>query len=62
MDRKLLYVKMTRANDLLYLTSSGKPSKFLVDIDSKYLKLKFKCKLSKFYNVYLENYNYKTIL
>lgn len=60
MERKLLYVGMTRANELLYLTSSGKPSRFLVDIDSKYLKLKYKCKLSKFYNVSLENYAYKS--
>ncbi|MBU3114437.1 UvrD-helicase domain-containing protein [Clostridium lacusfryxellense] len=59
MERKLLYVGMTRANELLYLTSSGKPSRFLEDIDSKYLKLKFKCKLSKFYDVSLKNYNFK---
>jgi len=59
MERKLLYVGMTRANEVLYLTSSGKPSRFLLDIDSKYLKLKYKCKVSKFYNVPLENYDYK---
>ena len=62
MERKLLYVGMTRANELLYLTSSGKPSRFLEDIDSRYLKLKYKCKLSKFYNVSVENYAYKNTI
>lgn len=29
MDRKLLYVGLTRANEFLYITTSGSPSKFL---------------------------------
>jgi superfamily I DNA/RNA helicase len=38
-ERRLLYVAMTRARDLLYLTSSrGQPSRFLADIPEEYLK------------------------
>lgn len=32
-ERKLLYVGMTRATKLLYMSSTGKPSRFLKDID-----------------------------
>lgn len=37
-DRKLLYVGMTRAEERLYLTSSGQESKFISDIDRRYLR------------------------
>jgi superfamily I DNA/RNA helicase len=38
-ERRLLYVAMTRARDLLYLTcSSGQPSRFLADVPSECLK------------------------
>jgi SOS regulatory protein LexA len=59
MERKLLYVGMTRATEQLYLTSSGKPSRFIEDINPKFLRIKDKCKLSKFYNIPLENYDFK---
>lgn len=36
-DRKLLYVGMTRAEEKLYMSSSGKPSKFIADINKDYL-------------------------
>ena len=37
-ERRLLYVAMTRARDLLYLTCSrGQPSRFLADIPNEYL-------------------------
>lgn len=36
-DRKLLYVGMTRAEEKLYMTSSGKASKFIKDINPEYL-------------------------
>jgi SOS-response transcriptional repressors (RecA-mediated autopeptidases) len=58
-DRKLLYVGMTRANELLYLTSSGNPSKFISEINPKYLKLKYKSRVDKYYNIQLDNYLYK---
>ena len=38
-ERRLLYVAMTRARDLLYLScSGGKPSRFLADLPSECLK------------------------
>ena len=35
-ERRLCYVGMTRATEMLYLTSSSSPSKFLSDIKPKY--------------------------
>ncbi|MBV7273768.1 repressor LexA [Clostridiaceae bacterium UIB06] len=58
MERKLLYVGMTRATEQLYLTSSSKPSRFIEDINSKYLRIKDRCRLSKFYNINFENYDF----
>ncbi len=38
-ERRLLYVAMTRARDLLYLTcSGGQPSRFLAGVPDEYLK------------------------
>ena len=42
MDRKLLYVGMTRATEQLFLTSDGNPSKFINDISCKYLRINSK--------------------
>ncbi|QGU94450.1 repressor LexA [Clostridium bovifaecis] len=59
-ERKILYVGMTRANELLYMTSSGRPSKFINEINPKLLKIKENCNISKFYNInQVENYIYK---
>lgn len=38
-ERKLLYVGMTRAKERLYLTSSEKPSSFILEIAPEYLQL-----------------------
>ncbi|GAA0076600.1 hypothetical protein UT300005_09780 [Clostridium sp. CTA-5] len=38
-ERKLLYVGMTRATEKLFITSNGIPSKFIKDIDYKFLKV-----------------------
>ncbi|MBW6409677.1 3'-5' exonuclease [Clostridium weizhouense] len=38
-ERKLLYVGMTRATEKLFITSNGIPSKFIKDIDCKFLKV-----------------------
>lgn len=38
-ERKLLYVGMTRANELLYMTSVKRPSKFIKEIDNQALKM-----------------------
>lgn len=59
MERKLLYVGMTRATEQLYLTSSSKSSRFIEEINPKFLRIKDKCKLAKFYSVPFENYDFK---
>lgn len=58
-DRKLLYVGMTRANEILYMTSGGNPSKFIGEIDSRLLKLDSKCRMRRYYNVGIDDYEYK---
>lgn len=58
-DRKLLYVGMTRAHEVLYLTSSGAPSKFICDINPQYLKINSQSLVTRFYSVPLENYAFK---
>ena len=58
-ERKLVYVGMTRATELLYLFSSSKPSYFIKDIDTNYLKLDSKLRIKPFYNISTNNYLYK---
>ncbi|MCW2276595.1 3'-5' exonuclease [Heliophilum fasciatum] len=58
-DRKLLYVGMTRANDLLYLTSGAIPSRFIGDIDPKLLRISACKQAHSFYPVNLEDYNFQ---
>lgn len=58
-DRKLLYVGMTRANELLYLSSSGTPSPFIKEIDHKYLKLNSYSKFGKYNDIKLEDYAFR---
>ena len=58
-ERRLMYVGMTRATEQLYLLSSSKPSRFLSDIDPKFLKIDRHCKLKRFYNVSISNYRFK---
>ncbi|WP_058485473.1 3'-5' exonuclease [Defluviitalea phaphyphila] len=55
-ERKLLYVGMTRSNELLYLTSSGKPSKFINEINPRYLKMRMESKMRKYYPIQIHNY------
>lgn len=59
MDRKLLYVGMTRANEFLYITTSGSPSKFLDDIDNRYLKIDVLSNIRNFYKVSIDKYKFK---
>jgi SOS regulatory protein LexA len=58
-ERRLLYVGMTRATEMLYLTSSSSPSKFLNDINPKYLKIDRQKHLSRFYNIPTGDYRFK---
>jgi SOS-response transcriptional repressor LexA len=55
-DRKLLYVGMTRANELLYLSSSAQPSKFITEINSRYLRLDSASQIKRFYDIHIESY------
>jgi len=55
-EKKLFYVGMTRAAESLYLTYSRRPSKFLKDIDTRYLQLAPKAKISPYYPIRIENY------
>jgi len=55
-DRKLLYVGMTRANELLFLSSSAKPSKFITEINSRYLKQDSASEMKRFYDIHIESY------
>lgn len=59
MEKKLLYVGMTRASEKLYMLSSGKPSKFIEDINSKFLSLKYNCSIRSFYDINVEEYIFK---
>jgi DNA helicase-2/ATP-dependent DNA helicase PcrA len=58
-ERRLLYVGMTRATEMLYLTSSSSPSKFLSDIDPGYLRIDRQANLSRFYNIPTGDYRFK---
>lgn len=56
-ERKLLYVGMTRAKQLLYLTSSREASVFISEIEQKYLQLSDQ-ENEDFYDVSIENYQF----
>nr|WP_246169865.1 transcriptional repressor LexA [Alkalibaculum sporogenes] len=55
-ERKLLYVGMTRANELLYMTSVNKPSKFIKDIGFNNLRLRRDCSIRAFQSIGIPNY------
>ncbi len=55
-ERKLLYVGMTRANELLYMSSVNKPSKFIKEIDNNCLRLKRDCSIKPFKSIGILKY------
>lgn len=55
-ERKLLYVGMTRANDLLYMTSVKKPSRFLREINVDHLRMLRDQKLHPYQTVPIPEY------
>ena len=55
-ERKLLYVGMTRAREQLYLSYWGKPSKFVEDINPKYLRSASESKVKSYYKVSVDDY------
>lgn len=58
-ERKLLYVGMTRARESLYMTSAGRKSVYIEEIDAKYLQLSDEEK-ENFYGLSIENYRFKS--
>ncbi|ENH97580.1 LexA repressor [Gracilibacillus halophilus YIM-C55.5] len=57
-ERKLLYVGMTRANELLYMSSVKKPSKFLKEINPNQLRFKRDASLRPFQKIAISNYQF----
>ena len=55
-ERKLLYVGMTRAKELLYLSTYSKPSPFIDDINPDYIRLREESRIKNFYQVDPANY------
>lgn len=57
-ERKLLYVGMTRANELLYMSSVKKPSKFIKELQRKHLRMKKDCALHPFESMSMTHYQF----
>lgn len=55
-ERKLLYVGMTRAKELLYLSSVGKPSMFIRDIDHELLSMRKETRLRPYQTLAISAY------
>lgn len=55
-DRRLLYVGMTRATEELFLSSYGNPYKFIKDISCKYLRINSKCNFRKLHRIDIDEY------
>lgn len=55
-ERKLLYVGMTRANELLYMSSVRKPSKFIREMNMEHLRIQRDCQLRPFQSIGIQNY------
>jgi DNA helicase II / ATP-dependent DNA helicase PcrA len=55
-ERKLLYVGMTRANELLYMSSVKKPSKFIKELNFKDLRLKRDAQIHPFQSKPIEQF------
>ncbi len=58
-ERKLLYVGMTRANELLYMSSVKRPSKFIKEIDFEYLRMKRDSRIRPFQSITIQDYQLK---
>ena len=55
-ERRLMYVGMTRANELLYMSSVGKPSKFIKEIQNKHLRIKRDCSIKPYATLGIRDY------
>lgn len=56
MERKLLYVGMTRATERLYMSCHGEPSRFISSIRSQFLKVKDGARFRSLWEVPLSQY------
>lgn len=55
-ERKLMYVGMTRANELLYMSSVRKPSRFIKEIKNDYLRVLRSSKIRPFQSIPIQDY------
>jgi DNA helicase II / ATP-dependent DNA helicase PcrA len=55
-ERKLLYVGMTRANELLYMSSVRKPSPFIKEIDHDHLRIMRDSRIRPFQPIAIQEY------
>lgn len=55
-ERKLMYVGMTRANDLLYMTSVKRPSPFIRELNNDSLRLKKDSRVRPFESISNQDY------
>jgi len=58
-ERKLLYVGMTRATEKLYLSGHGEVSKFIHDINSRYININDNSKVRGYYSINIDSYQFK---
>ncbi|WP_019415291.1 transcriptional repressor LexA [Paenisporosarcina sp. TG20] len=58
-ERKLLYVGMTRANELLYMSTVRKPSKFIKEMNMQYLRMKRDSLMRPFQSIGIQDYQLK---
>ena len=61
-ERKLLYVGMTRAKEWLYLISGRNPSRYLSEIDRRFLRLSSSYRLRPFYAIPSEEYLFQQLV
>ena len=61
-ERKLLYVGMTRAKEWLYLISGKNPSRYLGEIDRRFLRLSASYRLRPFYAIPPEEYLFQQLV
>lgn len=59
LERKLLYVGMTRAQEKLFMCSYGMASTFMADIDTCFLSMQTGSRMNAFYRLPYERYLYK---
>ena len=55
-ERKLMYVGMTRANELLYMSSVRRPSSFVKEIDNQLIRMRKDAALRPFQSISIEDY------